>query len=108
MGLSGFHRGKNWGEKSHGCKKTTRPPKAAETFWPFFLCKINISVGFFLTSQEVNFLTFQNFTDVRFGPFSNLAGVNFREKKLKSHGRKIWRLFLGNFVEEGQLKKNKN
>ena len=37
----------------------------------------------FLTSQEVKFLTFQNFTDVRFGPFSNLAGV-----RVESHFKK--------------------
>ena len=77
-----FHGGKILGlKKSYGCKKKNRPPKAAEKFWPFFFwCKIKISVGIiFLTSQEVKFLTFQNFTDVRFGPFSNLAGVSFRE-----------------------------
>ena len=34
---------------------------------------------FFLTSQEVKILTFHNFTGVRFGPFSNFAGVSFRE-----------------------------
>jgi len=67
-------------KKSHGCKKKIRPPKAAEKIWLFFWCKIKISVGiFFSTSQEVKFLTFQNFTDVSFGPFSTLAGVSFRE-----------------------------
>ena len=77
-----FHGGKILGlKKSYGCKKKFRPPKAAEKFWPFFWCKIKISVGkyIFLTSQEVKFLTFQNFTGVSFGPFSNLAGVSFRE-----------------------------
>ena len=69
-------------KKSYGCKKKKRPPKAAEIFWPFFLVQNQDFSGdffFFLTSQEVKFLTFQNFTDVRFGPFSNLAGVSFRE-----------------------------
>jgi len=33
----------------------------------------------FLTSREVKILTFQNFTGVGFGPFSNLVGVSFRE-----------------------------
>ena len=71
----------------------------------FFWCKIKISVGniFFFTSKEVKFLTFQNFTDVRFGPFSNPAGVSFR-RKLKSNGRKIWIYFFGNYVEESWKK----
>ena len=70
MGFSGFHGGENLGvKKSGGCKKNTRPPKAAEKNWPFFLVQNQyFSEIFFLTSQEVIFfLTFQNFTDVRFG-----------------------------------------
>ena len=44
-------------KKSYGCKKKIRPPKAAEKFWPFFLCKIKISVGkilfFDLSGSEI-------------------------------------------------------
>ena len=68
-----FHGGKILGSKKlYGCKKN---------FGLFFWCKIKISVGKYilLTSQEVKFLTVQNFTGVSFGPFSNLAGVSFRE-----------------------------
>ena len=84
MGFSGFHGGEIIGvKKFYGCKKKTRPPKAAEKFWPFFFfgakSRFQWDFIFFLTSQELKFLTFKNFTDVRFGPFSNLAGVCFRE-----------------------------
>ena len=82
MGFSGFHGGENSRlKKSHGCKKKKSAAEGGRKFLAFFfLCKIKISVGeiFFLTSQEVKFLTFQNLTGVRFGPFSSLAGV--REK----------------------------
>ena len=44
-----------------------------------YFAKISVGKILFLTSQEVKFLTFQNFTDARFGPFSNLAGLSFRE-----------------------------
>ena len=48
LGFSGFHGGKKLRvKKSYGCKKNTRPSKAAENFWPFFWCKIKISVGKF-------------------------------------------------------------
>ena len=89
-------------KKFYGCKKRIRPPKAAENFWPFFWCKIKISVGkyIFLTSREVKF---QSFTDVRFGPFSNLAGVSFREN-WNPTGVRFGDFFFGNFVEEGNKK----
>ena len=82
--FSGFHVGEQLGiKKSKGCKKKNRPPKAAEKNWPFFWCKIKISVGkkIFLTSQKVDFLAFQNFTDVRFAAFSILTDVSFRENE---------------------------
>ena len=83
-------------------EKKNWPPKAADFFWPFFLCKIKISVGgFFLTSQEVKFLTFQNFTDVRFAPFSILTDIRFRESENFTVAR-FGDFFLGGgFVEEG-------
>ena len=69
LGVFDFHGGKIFElKKSCGCKKKIGPRRRPEIFG-FFLI--------FLTSQEVNFLTFQNFTNVRFGPFSNLAGVIF-------------------------------
>ena len=77
-----FHWGNILGlKKSYVYKKKIRPPKAAEKFWPFFCAKSRFQWGniFVLTSQEVKFLTFQHFTDIFFGPFSNLAGVSFRE-----------------------------
>ena len=75
-----FHGGEILGLKtSYGCKKKNRPPKAAEIFWPFFGAKSSFQWDFFFTSQEVKFLILQNFMDVRLGPYSNLAGVSFRE-----------------------------
>ena len=78
-----FHGGKILElKKSYGYKKKIRPPKAAEKIWPFFFVQnqdFSGEIHFFLTSQEVKFLTFQKFMDVRFGPFPNLVGVSFRE-----------------------------
>ena len=102
MGVFDFHGGKTLGLKeSYGCKKKIRPPKAAEIFWPFFRCKIKISVGklFFLTSQEVKFLTFQNFTDVGFATFSILTDVSFGENEIFTNIR--FRAFFWAHREEG-------
>ena len=58
---------------------------------------------FFLTSQEVQFLTFQNFTDVRFGPFSNLAGVSFKEIRNPA-GVRFRDFFLGLMLRRAEKK----
>ena len=99
-----FHGGKILGvKKSYGCKKKIRPPKAAEKFWPFFWCKIKISARkyFFLASQEMKFLTFQNFKDVRFGTFSILADVSFRENEIFTDVS-FQDLFLGVLLRPGK------
>ena len=47
LGFSGFHRGENLGvKKSCGCKKNTRPPKAAKKLAFFFWCKIKRKQNF--------------------------------------------------------------
>ena len=53
-----------------------------------------VSGYFFLTSQEVDILTFQNFTDVRFCTFSISADTKFQREQ-NFHGSKIWGVGLG-------------
>ena len=73
----------------------------------FFVCKINISVGnFFLTSQEVKFLTFQNFTDVRFDTFSILTYVSFAENEISTNVR-FRAFFLGQNGRRADQKNHK-
>ena len=68
-------------KKSYGCKKKNSAAEGGRKILAVFLVQNQDFSGKknILTSQEVQFLTFQNFTDVGFGPFSNLAGVSFRE-----------------------------
>ena len=61
-------------------RKSPRPPKAAEKFWPFF------SFFFLVQNQDfsgkmTNFGAFQNPTDVRFRTFSILTDVSFGENE---------------------------
>ena len=101
-----FHGGKILGfKKYYGCKKKNSATEGGRKTLVFFWCKSKISVGkyFFLTSQEVKFLTFQNFT-VRFGPFSNLAGVSFRENWNPTDVR-FGDIFLGGLCWGGLEKK---
>ena len=68
--------------------------KAAKIFWSFFGAKSIFSGIFFfdLSGSEI------------FDIYKS-GGCKF-QRKLKSHGRKIWRLFFWNFASRG-LKKNK-
>ena len=68
-------------QESHGRNKNTSDAEGGRKTLAFSLVQnqdLSGKIYFFLTSQEVQFLTFLNFTDVRFGPLSNLAGVSFR------------------------------
>ena len=86
-------------------RKKLRPPKAAEKLRPlFFGAKSRFQWGlFFLTSQEVKFLTFQNFTDVKFDTFSLLTDVSFGENVISTDVR--FRAFFFKAKTGGQTKK---
>ena len=57
--------------------------RGAQLFWRLTACaalyQLDMAITLVTRSGVQLIVTFQNFTDVRFGPFSNLAGVSFRE-----------------------------
>ena len=101
-----FHGGKILGvKKSYGCKKKFRPPKAAENFGLFFGAKSRFQWHFFFDLSKIKIFDISEFHGCKIWTIFKSGGRKF-QRKLKSHGRKIWGIFFGNFVEEGN-KKNK-
>ena len=72
-------------------RKFPQPPKAAEKIWAFFLCTIKMSVGKLQKKKkplsEVQFWAFANLMGVRFGAFSILTNVSFRENEILAYVR---------------------
>ena len=77
----------------------SRPPKAAEKFWPFFFVQNQDFSG-----KMTNFGAFWNFTDVRFATFSVLTGASFGENEI-STGVRFRAFFWGAKPDKGSIKK---
>ena len=82
-------------------RKTPRPPKAAEKFWPFFFVQNqDFSGGFFFDLSESEIFDISEFHGCKICSLFKSGGRKF-QRKLKSQGREILRFFFGNYAEEG-------